>query len=70
MSDSCDPADCSPPGSSALGIFQPRILEWVAISFSKGSSRARIEPKSPALQVDSLLTELVLCSGLKLCLVA
>ena len=33
-----DPVDCSPPGSSALGIFQRRILEWVAISFSRGSS--------------------------------
>ena len=29
----CDPMDCSPPGSSVLGIFQARILEWVAISF-------------------------------------
>ena len=34
----CDPMDCSPPGSSAHGISQARILEWVAISFSKGSS--------------------------------
>ena len=31
----CDPTDCSPPGSSAHGIFQARILEWVAIPFSK-----------------------------------
>ena len=30
----CDPKDCSPPGSSVHGIFQARILEWVAISFS------------------------------------
>ena len=29
----CDPIDCSPPGSSICGIFQARILEWVAISF-------------------------------------
>ena len=29
----CDPMDCSPPGSSVHGIFQARILEWVAISF-------------------------------------
>ena len=35
----CDPMDCSPPGSSVHGIFQARILEWVAISFSRGSSR-------------------------------
>ena len=31
----CDPMDCSPPGSSVLGIFQARILEWVAISYSR-----------------------------------
>ena len=30
----CDPVNCSPPGSFVLGIFQARILEWVAISFS------------------------------------
>ena len=33
MSDSCDPMDCRPPGSSVHGILQARILEWVAISF-------------------------------------
>ena len=33
--------DCSPPGSSVYGIFQARILEWVAISFSRGSSWLR-----------------------------
>ena len=32
----CDPVDCSPPGSSVHGILQARILEWVAISFSRG----------------------------------
>ena len=37
----CDPVDCSLPGSSVHGIFQARILEWVAISFSRGSSRPR-----------------------------
>ena len=41
MSDSCDPVDCSPPGSSVHGILQARILEWVAISFSRGSSQPR-----------------------------
>ena len=35
------PSDCSPPGSSIHGILQARILEWVAISFSKGSSQPR-----------------------------
>ena len=53
----CNPMDCSPPGSSVHGIIQARILKWVAISFSRGSSQPRIEPGSPALQVDSLLTE-------------
>ena len=33
--------DCSLPGSSVHGILQARILEWVAISFSRGSSRTR-----------------------------
>ena len=41
MSDSCNPMDCSPLGSSVHGIFQARILEWIAISFSRGSSRPR-----------------------------
>ena len=35
----CDPIDCSPPGSSVHGILQARIQEWVAISFSRGSSQ-------------------------------
>ena len=35
----CNPLDCSPPGSSVHGIFQARILEWVAISSSRGSSQ-------------------------------
>ena len=34
----CDPMDCSLPHSSVHGIFQARVLEWVAISFSRGSS--------------------------------
>ena len=37
----CNPMDCSPPGSSVHGIFQTRVLEWVAISFSRGSSQPR-----------------------------
>ena len=35
----CEPVDYSPPGSSAHGIFQARVLEWVAISFSKGEGK-------------------------------
>ena len=41
MSDSLQPIDCSPPGSSVHGIIQARILEWAAIPFSKGSSQPR-----------------------------
>ena len=37
----CDPMGCSLPGSSIHGILQARVLEWVAISFSRGSSRPR-----------------------------
>ena len=37
----CVPMDCSPRGSSVHGIFQARILEWVAISFSRGYSPPR-----------------------------
>ena len=37
----CDPMDCSLPGSSIHGILQARVLEWVAISFSRGSSQPR-----------------------------
>ena len=36
-----DPVDCSPPGLSIHGIFQARILEWVAIAFSRRSSGPR-----------------------------
>ena len=37
----CNPMDCSPPGSSVHGIFQARILEWVAIYYSRRSSNSR-----------------------------
>ena len=53
----CDPMDCSPPGSSVHGISQARILEWVATSFSRGSTWPMDETSSPALQADSLLFE-------------
>ena len=54
VSDSCDPM----PGFSVHGILQARILEWVAISFSRGSSHPGINPRPPTLQEDSLSTEL------------
>ena len=53
----CDPMDGSPPGSAVHGIFQARILVWVAISFSRGSSQPRDRTQSPALQTDALLSE-------------
>ena len=37
----CDPMDCSLSGSSVHGILQARILEWVAVPFSRGSSQHR-----------------------------
>ena len=37
----CDPTDCSPPGFSVHGILQARILEWIAIPFSRGTSQPR-----------------------------
>ena len=52
-----DPMDYSLLGSSVHGILQVKILEWIAYSFSRGSSHPGMEPRSPALQVDSLLSE-------------
>ena len=49
----CSLVNCSPPGSAVHGIPQARILEWVAISFSRGSSWSR-EFMSPAWQADFL----------------
>ena len=54
----CDPLDCSPPGSSVHGILQARILEWVAIPFSKGNlPNSGIKLGSPKLQIDSSFSE-------------
>ena len=50
----CDTMDCSLPGSSVHGIFQARIMEWVGISYSRDLPNPGIEPRSPALQADSL----------------
>ena len=49
--------DCSLPGSSVCGILQTRILEWVAVPFSRDPPDPGIEPKSPALQADPLPSE-------------
>ena len=53
----CDPMDCSPPGFSVHGILQARILEGVAIPFSRRSSWPRDQPWSPALQADFFAIE-------------
>ena len=50
--------DCSLPGSSLHGILQARVLEWVAISFSRGSSQPGNQTGVSALQADSLPIEL------------
>ena len=58
VSDFCDPMDYSSPGSSVHGISQARILEWVAISFSRGSSWPRHwTPASPVLAGGVFTTE-------------
>ena len=44
----CDPMDCSPPGSFVHRVFQATIQEWIAISFSRGSSQPRAWTRSPA----------------------
>ena len=54
----CDPMDCSPPGSSVHGILQARILEWVAFPPPGDLPDPGFKPGSPALQADSLPTEL------------
>ena len=53
----CDPVDCSPSGSSIHGIFQARVLKWVAISFSRDLLDLGIESRSLASQADFSPTE-------------
>ena len=57
VSDSCDPMDCSPPGSSVHGISQARILEWLTFPSPGDLPDPRIKPGSPALQADYLANE-------------
>ena len=52
------PTLCDPMDYTACGILQARILEWVAFPFSRDLPSPEIKPRSPALQVDSLPTEL------------
>ena len=50
----CGPMDCNPPGSSVHGILQSRILDWVAIPFSREDlPNPGTEHGSPALQAGS-----------------
>ena len=51
-----DPMDCIPPDSSVHGVLQARILEWVAIPLSRDLPDLGIEPGSPAVRMDSLLS--------------
>ena len=53
----CDPMDCCPPGSLVHGILQAKILEWVALPLPGDLADLGIEPGSPELQADSLLSE-------------
>ena len=53
----CNPVDCSPPGSSVPGILQARILKWVAIPFSRGSSWLRDWTWVSCNKADSLPSE-------------
>ena len=54
----CDPWTVAPKAPLSIGILQARILEWVAMCSSRGSSQPGIKSRSPALQADSLPTEL------------
>ena len=56
VTQSC-PSGCSPPGSSVHGILEARILQWTAISSSRGLPLSRVKPESPALQADPSLSE-------------
>ena len=53
----CNPTECSPPGSSVHGILQTRTLGWLPFPSPGDLPDPGIEPRSPALQADSLPTE-------------
>ena len=50
----CNPVDCSPPGFSVRGLFQARMLEWVAVSSSSGSSQCRDGAHVPSFPMQVL----------------
>ena len=53
----CNPMNHSPPGSSVHGILQARILEWIAISFSRDLPDPGVKPTSPAMADEIFITE-------------
>ena len=53
----CYSMACSPPAYSVHGILQARILAWVAMPSSSDFPNPGIDPTSPTMQVDSLLSE-------------
>ena len=53
----CDLMDCSPPGSSIHGILQARILKWVVLFFSRGSSLPRDRTRASCIVADYLPSE-------------
>ena len=57
VSDSATPWTVAHKAPMSMGFLQVRILEWVAMPSSRGSSQPRIKSRSPALQVDSLPSE-------------
>ena len=60
----CYPIDCNPPSSSVHEILQARILEWVAIPFSRGSSQPRDRTQVSCIAADSLPSEPIgTCGG-------
>ena len=63
----CDSVDCSPPGSSVLGIIQSRILEWVAIPFSNSNSYTLIKKKWCKIALQFVLVSAVKWSDSPVC---
>ena len=56
----CDPMDCSPPGSFVHGMLQARILKWVAMPSSRGSSQPR-DPTHGSCRVSCITGGFFLC---------
>ena len=58
----CDPVDCGPPGSFVHGIFHARIVEWVAIPFSRGCMYTHTHISSEIFKIPGLLEFLIFSS--------